>query len=186
MKSNKPGNACAVRFDPKTASGSKQCLNCAPSSPVLTAKKLRKPRASTSPSTRLNNNSSSERYDHPDCRQLQRQRRLAAARWTNDQHAFAALRLNYARAVQIKQSKTSQRRTNRKRRSSRQQRISRPRQLSKRNVDCNRTAVLRDGPARCQARDRNRRRPCSTFRLQQFQTDSDRAGSPAAFRRRRN
>src|SRR6185503_14360041 len=63
MKSNNLGSACSVRFDPKTVSGSKQCLNAAPAS--LTAKKLRNPRASTTPSFKLNNNSSSDKYDQP-------------------------------------------------------------------------------------------------------------------------
>src|SRR5215217_7466605 len=63
--SNKPGAACTLRSDPKTVRGSKQCLKptC---SPVLSAKKLRKPRASTTPSTKLKSNSSSDKYGHPE------------------------------------------------------------------------------------------------------------------------
>src|SRR5689334_8872674 len=55
VKSNERGDACSIRFDGKL----KQCFDFEPAS--LTAKKLRKPRASTTPSSKLNNNSSSER-----------------------------------------------------------------------------------------------------------------------------
>src|SRR5262249_5027898 len=64
VNSKERGNAWAVRFEPKTISGSKQCFKRVVES--LTAKKLRKPRASTTPSSTLSNNSSSERYDHPE------------------------------------------------------------------------------------------------------------------------
>src|ERR1044072_2525678 len=59
------GNTCGVLRAPKIVSGSKQCLSGPSSLPVLIAKKLRNPRASTAPSTRLSNSSSSERYDQP-------------------------------------------------------------------------------------------------------------------------
>src|ERR1041385_5535700 len=64
IKTNAPGDAFVFLPDSNTTSGSKHVLE-GPLSCSLSAKNVRKPRASISPLTKLNSNSSSERYGQP-------------------------------------------------------------------------------------------------------------------------